>query len=65
MSLPEKAEGPAADRTPRTATNVNQIDDSTPGFWRLAATGKVRPRVREADVSHYTCTQSCCEWVKA
>lgn len=36
MSPPEKAEGPAANRTPRTATNVNQIDDSIRGFWRLA-----------------------------
>jgi hypothetical protein len=62
---PEKAEGPAANRTPRTAIKVNQIDDSTPGFWRLATTGKVRPSVREPDVSHYTCTQSCCERVTA
>lgn len=65
MSPPEKAEGPAANRTPRTATNVNQIDDSIRGFWRLAAMGKARPGVREPDISHYTCTQLCCERVTA
>jgi hypothetical protein len=56
----EKAQGPAADRTPRIATNPNQGDDSTPGFWRLAATGKVRPLARERDRTHYECPD--CRW---
>ena len=65
MSPPEKAKGPAANRTRRTATNVNQIDDSTARFWRLAVMGKARASVQEPDISHYTCTQSCCERVRA
>ena len=60
MSPPEKAEGPAADRTPRTATNVNHIDDSTPGLWRLAIMGRARPVPREPDTTHYGC--GCCRW---
>jgi hypothetical protein len=65
----EKAEGPAADRTPRTATTTNQatsrineeadsVDDL--GFFRKALSGKVRPAPREPDRTHYGC--SCCRW---
>jgi hypothetical protein len=60
MSPPEKAKGPAANRTPRTATNPNQADDNTLGFWNLAAVGKVRPGAREPGRTHYGC--SCCRW---
>jgi hypothetical protein len=34
--------------------------DSTPGFWDLAATGKVRAICREPTVTHYECV--CCRW---
>ena len=40
--------------------NLNQVDDSTPGFWRLASMGKVRPVPKERGVTHYCC--SCCRW---
>jgi hypothetical protein len=60
VSPPEKAKGPAANRTPKTATNPNRADDNTLGFWDLAAEGKVRPFVREPRVSHYECHS--CRW---
>jgi hypothetical protein len=41
-------------------TKIAEADDDGNDFFSLAASGKVRPRVREPEKTHYEC--GCCRW---
>lgn len=64
MSPPEKetgpCPGPATHHSIPTATKIAKPPTPGKGFLAKAASGKVRPGVREHGRSHYEC--DCCRW---